>query len=27
LFVAVVQAYIFAILSAVYVGMMSDDHH
>jgi F-type H+-transporting ATPase subunit a len=27
LFVAVVQAYIFAILSAVYVGMLSDDHH
>ncbi|MDH4378444.1 MAG: F0F1 ATP synthase subunit A [Vampirovibrionales bacterium] len=30
LFVAVVQAYIFAILSAVYVGLMTevhDDHH
>jgi F-type H+-transporting ATPase subunit a len=27
LFVAVVQAYIFAILSDVYVGMLSDDHH
>jgi F-type H+-transporting ATPase subunit a len=27
LFVAVVQAYIFSILSAVYVGMLSDDHH
>lgn len=27
LFVAVVQAYIFAILSSVYVSILSDDHH
>lgn len=27
LFVAVVQAYIFAILSSVYVSLLSDDHH
>jgi F-type H+-transporting ATPase subunit a len=27
LFVAVVQAYIFAILSAVYIGILSEDHH
>lgn len=27
LFVAVVQAYIFAILSSVYISMLSDDHH
>jgi F-type H+-transporting ATPase subunit a len=27
LFVAVVQAYIFAILSSVYVSLLSEDHH
>jgi len=27
LFVAVVQAYIFAILSSVYISLLSDDHH
>lgn len=27
LFVAVVQAYIFAILSSVYISILSDDHH
>ncbi|MDX2084895.1 MAG: F0F1 ATP synthase subunit A [Candidatus Melainabacteria bacterium] len=27
LFVAFVQAYIFTILSAVYIGLMTDDHH
>ena len=27
LFVAVVQAYIFAILSSVYISIVSDDHH
>ncbi|MBX2859849.1 MAG: F0F1 ATP synthase subunit A [Vampirovibrio sp.] len=27
LFVAIVQAYIFALLSAVYIGLLSDDHH
>jgi F-type H+-transporting ATPase subunit a len=27
LFVAVVQAYIFAILSSVYVSILSEDHH
>ena len=26
LFVAVIQAYIFAVLSSVYIGMMSEDH-
>jgi len=27
LFVAVVQAYIFAILSSVYISLLSEDHH
>jgi F-type H+-transporting ATPase subunit a len=27
LFVAIVQAYIFAILSSVYISLLSDDHH
>jgi F-type H+-transporting ATPase subunit a len=27
LFVAVIQAYIFTILSAVYIGILSEDHH
>jgi F-type H+-transporting ATPase subunit a len=27
LFVAVVQAYIFSILSSVYISLLSDDHH
>lgn len=27
LFVAVLQAYIFSILSSVYIGLLSDDHH
>ena len=27
LFVATVQAYIFAILSSVYISLMSEDHH
>lgn len=27
LFVAVIQAYIFAILSAVYIGLLSEEHH
>ncbi|MEB3205898.1 MAG: F0F1 ATP synthase subunit A [Vampirovibrionales bacterium] len=27
LFVALIQAYIFAILSSVYISLLSDDHH